>query len=174
MSASEQKQILLSAEELAKRVKKIGAEIRSASSDEEVLLLCILKGAFVLTADLLRSISGRVAVEFVDKIQDIADTQIAEATEIDFVSHCNLADRNVYVVKDVVSTGIIESYLLSNLKLKGPKQLKLVALIDRPDARTVSLDVDYSVVVGGDGTYVGYGLDGLGGGANLPHIERLA
>lgn len=174
MSASEQKQIVMSAEALAKRVQEIGADIRRTRGNEEVLLLCVLKGAFVLTADLLRTITGRVAVEFIDKIQDIADTQIAEATEIDFVSHCSLADRNVYVVKDVVSTGIIESYLLSNLKLKRPKELKLIALVDRPDARTVSLDVDYSVVVGGDGTYVGFGLDGLGGGANLPHIARLS
>lgn len=172
MSESDRKQIVLTAEELAQRVREIGAQIRRDRGNEEVLLLCVLKGAFVLAADLLRAISGRVAIEFIDKIQDIADTEIAEAMEIDFVSHCDLNGRNVYVIKDVVSTGIIESYLLNNLRLKNPKELKLVAVVDRPDARTVSLDVDLAVLQGADGTYLGYGLEADGSFANLPHIEK--
>jgi hypoxanthine phosphoribosyltransferase len=169
---SESDSVVMSRDAVAQRVREIGAQIRKERGKEEVLLLCMLKGAFVLTADLLRAIDGKVAVEFIDKIQDIADTVVADATEIDFVSHCNLSGRNVYVVKDVVSTGVIENYLLTNLRLKGPKDLKLVAVVDRPDSRTVSLEVDYAVFQGGDGTYVGYGLEGDGRHANLPHLER--
>lgn len=166
--------VAFSEDEVRAAVRALGARIRAEFGQGEILLLCVLKGAFVFTADLLRAIPGDVRVEFIDKVQDLADTEVAEATEIDFFSHCALRGRNVFIVKDVVATGVIESYLLNHLRLKEPKSLKLVALIDRREARTMPLDVDYFAFRGEDAAYFGYGLDGATGSVNLPYISRVS
>ena len=78
------------------------------------------------------------------------------------------------IVSDVVSTGVIENYLLAQLRLKKPAQLKLVALLDRTDLRTVDISPDYSAFkVDHGGSFVGYGLELEGKHGNLPWIGRM-
>jgi hypoxanthine phosphoribosyltransferase len=74
----------------------------------------------------------------------------------------------------VVSTGVIETYLLAQLRQKNPASLKLVALINRPDARTVDLTVDFAAFEGGEGSYVGYGLEIEGRHGNLPYLALVS
>ena len=137
------------------------AEIRSGAKRGDVFLLGILKGAAVFLSDLLRAIDGDVSYGFIDVVRDFSDTATASAVEIDYISHIDIAGRNVYVVKDVVSTGVIENYLLTQLRMHSPSSLQLVALIDRPSQRTVDLKADYRAFESddGDGAFVGYGLD---------------
>lgn len=162
------------AEEIAARVAAIGREIRrDAGPDAEVFLLGILKGAAVFLADLLRAIDGPVSFGFIDVIRDSPDQQIADALEIDFLSFTDIRGRHVFVVKDVVNSGIIENYLLGQLRMHSPESLKLVALLDRPEARTVDLTVDYRAFEISDGTYAGYGLEVGGRHANLPYVFRM-
>ena len=103
----------------------------------------------------------------------MADTETATALEIDFLSHTELAGRQVYVLKDVVTSGVIENYLLTQLRIHEPASLKLVALIDRPHLRTVDIATDHKAFEVGDGTFVGYGLEQNGKFGNLPYIGRL-
>ena len=158
---------------IAERITALGQEIRTGAGSGEVFLLGILKGAAVFLADLLRAIPGDVGYGFIDVVRDVADTETAAALEIDFLSHTELADRDVYVLKDVVSTGIIENYLLSQLRLHGPRSLKLVALLDRPGLRTVDIATDYRAFEVSDGVFVGYGLEHEGRHGNLPFIGTL-
>lgn len=158
---------------IAERVAALAREIRSEAGDSEVFLLGILKGTAVFLADLLRAIPGEVGYGFIDVVRDVADTEIATALEIDFLSHTELAGRQVYVLKDVVSTGIIENYLLTQLRLHDPASLKLVAVIDRPNLRTVDLQADHKAFEVDDGIFVGYGLEQNGRHGNLPYIGRL-
>jgi hypoxanthine phosphoribosyltransferase len=162
-----------SAEEIAGRVAALGREIRSGAGDGEVFLLGILKGTAVFLSDLLRAIPGAASYGFIDVIRDIADTEVATALEIDFLSYTELADRQVYVLKDVVSTGVIENYLLTQLRTQKPSTLKLVALLDRAEARTVDVSPDYRAFEVGGGIYVGYGLEHEGRYGNLPYIGRV-
>ncbi|HEY6195789.1 MAG TPA: phosphoribosyltransferase family protein [Candidatus Eisenbacteria bacterium] len=162
-----------SAKEIAKRVAKLGAAIRADAGDSEVFLLGILKGTSCLMADLLRSIEGDVSYGFIDVIRDPADSQIADALEIDFLSHTAINSRQVYLLKDVVSTGVIETYLINQLRQHRPANLRLVALLDRPDLRTVELEADYRVFKVGEGSFVGYGLELEGRHGNLPYIGRI-
>ena len=155
------------------RIKELAREIRAEAGDGEVFLLCILKGAAVFCADLMRAIPGEVGYGFIDVVRDIADTEIAAALEIDFLSHTELAGRDVYVLKDVVTTGVIENYLLSQLRLHNPASLRLVALLDRPNLRTVDITTDHRGFEVGDGTYVGYGLEQDTRYGNLPYIGHL-
>ena len=123
-------------EQIGTRIRELGAAIRSDAGDQEVFLLGILKGASCFLGDLLRNIPGDVSYGFIDVIRDAADNTIADALEIDFLSYTDIGQRRVYVLKDVVATGVIENYLLSQLRLHNPSMLRLVALLDRPDART--------------------------------------
>jgi hypoxanthine phosphoribosyltransferase len=162
---------VFSAEEIASRVITLGQEIRAGAGAAEVFLLGILKGASFFTADLMRAISGPASYGFIDVVRDPADNQLA--LEIDFLSYIDIAGRNVYVLKDVVSTGIIEAYLLTQLRMHNPTSLQLVALLDRPNLRTIEIASDYRAFEVNEGTFVGYGLELEGRHANLPYIGRL-
>ena len=161
------------ANQIAKRIDAIGEAIRADAGSGEVFLLGLLKGASCFLADLIRAIPGDVAYGYIDVIRDIADTDTAAALEIDFVSHTEIANRDVYVLKDVVSTGVIENYLLTQLRQHQPAGVHLVALLDRPDLRTVELETEYQMFKVGDGSFVGYGLEQGGRFGNLPYIGKL-
>ena len=161
-----------SAKEIARRVAALGARIRDDAGDAEVFLLGVLKGTSCFLADLMRAIPGDIGYGFIDVVRDIADTETAAALEIDYLNWIDLAGRNVYLLKDVVSTGVIESYLLTQLRQKNPASLRLVALLDRPDLRTIELKTDYHLFHVSEGTFVGYGLELEGRYGNLPYIGR--
>ncbi|MEA2489645.1 MAG: hypoxanthine phosphoribosyltransferase [Acidobacteriota bacterium] len=165
---------LFSAEAIAGRVRDLGAAIRQdAPGNTDVFLLGILKGASLFLADLLRAIPGNVSYGFIDVIRDSAD-DVADALEIDFLSFTDIRARNVYVLKDVVTTGIIENYLLGQLRMHQPASLRLVALLDKPEARTIDIKTDFHAFTIDDGaTYVGYGLEQSGQFGNLPYIGRV-
>lgn len=162
-----------SAEEIAARVAVLGQEIRRDAGSSEVFLLGVLKGTAIFLADLMRAIDGEVGYGFIDVVRDMADTEVASALEIDFLSYVDIAGRNVYLLKDVVSTGIIETYLLTQLRQKAPASLKLVALLDRAEQRTVELKADFVLFNAADGSFVGYGLEQQGQLGNLPWIGRV-
>ena len=159
-----------SAQQIARRVGEVAGEIRRDAGESEILLIGILKGAAVFLTDLMRALPGPVNYEFVDVIRDPADTSVAEAMEIDFLTHFDMRGRRVYLLKDVVTTGVIESYLLTQLRQKHPAELKLVALIDRPTQRTVEISVDYHAFQADEGNFVGYGLELQGKWGSLPWI----
>ena len=164
---------VFTAEAIAARVSELAAAIRRDSGNEEVFFLCILKGASIFLADLLRSVTGDVSYGFIDVIRDAEGNSTADALEIDFLSFTDIRGRHVFVLKDVVNTGVIENYLLSQLRQHGPASLRLVALLDRPDARTVDVTADFSAFTITDGTFAGYGLEHQRRFGNLPYIGRV-
>lgn len=166
-------QVAWSESEIQQRIAELGREIREEAEDHEILLVGVLKTAAVFLSDLMRAIDGPVRYEFLDKIADISDTEIAEAVEIDYLSHFDMRGQRVYLLKDVVTTGVIEEWLLTQLRMRQPELLRLVALIDCPDRRTTPLEVDFRAFQGGKGRYVGYGLDHEGKHANARAISIL-
>lgn len=165
---------VFSAETIATRIREVAAEIRRDAGDSEVFLLGILKGASVFTADLLRAIGGNVSYGFVDVVRDVTDNATADALEIDFLSFTDIRGRHVYLLKDVVNSGVIENYLLTQLRQHNPATLRLVALLDREDARTVDVATDFRAFRVEDGTFAGYGLEHERRLANLPYIGRIS
>lgn len=161
------------AHEIERRVAALAAEIRDDAGESPLFLLGILNGASCFLTDLLRRIHGDAGYGFIDVVRDVTHAHDS-ALEIDFMSWIDIRGRNVYVVKDVVNTGVIETYLLTQLRQKNPASLKLVALIDRPDARTVDLTVDFVAFEGAEGTYVGYGLESEGRHGNLPYLALVS
>jgi hypoxanthine phosphoribosyltransferase len=161
-------------EQIAARIRELGAAIRADCGEGEVFLLGILKGASCFLGDLLRAIPGEVSYGFIDVVRDAADNTIADALEIDFLSYTDIRERRVYVLKDVVATGVIENYLLSQLRLHNPATLRLVALLDKNDARTVDVTTDFQAFTISEGVFVGYGLEHERRHGNLPWIGRVS
>lgn len=160
-----------SAQQIARRIGELAEEIRAeAGADAEIHLIGVLKGAACFLTDLMRATRGPVRYEFIDVIRDISDTEVADALEIDFLTHFDIRGKRIYLLKDVVSTGIIENYLLTQLRQRNPAELKLVALLDRPTNRTVEITVDHRAFQADEGNFVGYGLEAGGKWANLPYI----
>lgn len=170
MSTTEIRQVF-SSDEIASRVRALAGDIRTEVGGGEVFLLGILKGASFFIADLMRALPGDVSFSFIDVIRDVADQN--DAIEIDFLSFTSIRDRDVYVLKDVVTSGVIENYLLGQLRMHQPRTIHLVALLDRPDARTIDVRTDYRLFTIGDGTFVGYGLEHENRFGNLPYIGRV-
>ena len=162
-----------SAKKIAQRIDALAKQIRKDTGPAEVVLLGVLKGPSCFLSDLVRAIPGDVSYGFIDVVRDVADAETANALEIDYFSYTDIGRKNVYLLKDVVSTGVIENYLLSQLRQRSPSTLKLVALIDRPGSRTVDLKVDYCAFEVNVGSFVGYGLELQGRHGNLPYIGRI-
>ncbi|MEO8381709.1 MAG: phosphoribosyltransferase family protein [Acidobacteriota bacterium] len=165
---------IFSADTIAGRIRSLGQELRADAGTEEVFLLGILKGAAVFLADLLRAVPGPVSYSFIDVVRDVTDQETAEAVEIDFLSFTDIRGRTVYLLKDVVATGIIENYLLTQLRSREPASLRLVALLDRPSARTVDLPADFQAfTIQEDGIWAGYGLEHDRRFGNIPFIGQV-
>ena len=152
---------------------KLAVEIRKDAGDSPIFLLGVLKGATCFLGDLLRAVRGPAGYGFIDVVRDAADAMPGDAIEIDFLNFLDIAGKNVYLIKDVVSTGVIENYLLTQLRQKEPAALKLVALLDRPNLRTVDLKADFHAFKVEEGSFVGYGLELEGLHANLPYLARV-
>ena len=165
---------VFTAEQIASRVRDLAGEIRRDAGDAEVFLLGILKGTALFLADLLRDIEGDASFAFIDVVRDNADQTTADAVEIDFLSFTDIRGRHVYLLKDVVHSGVIENYLFTQLRTHEPASLQLVALLDRPNARTVDVQTDFrAFTIDEDGTWVGYGLEQMRRFGNLPYIGRV-
>src|ERR1700716_955314 len=109
-----------SEKDIEKRIAKLGKTIRRDAGDGRLFLLGVLKGASFFLADLARAIPGEVSYGFIDTVRDMADTEVAAAMEITFPNRTDIAGKTIYLLKDVVSTGVIENYLLSQLRQKKP------------------------------------------------------
>lgn len=159
--------VLHTEEQIQKRVRELGAQIRQDYEDEEITLLCILKGSFMFAADLARAIEGKVAVEFLG-VRSYGDgTRSSGAVQITHDLTTPIQDRHVLIVEDIVDTGLTLEYLKRVLTARGPASLKICALLQRPGAPT---DPDYVGFRMGDGFVVGYGLDWAQRFRNLPFI----
>ena len=173
MSREKKIKTAFSAKKVARRVDDLAREIRQDAGKADIFLLGVLKGTSCFLADLVRAMPGNVSYGFIDVVRDIADAETATALEIDYFSYTDIGGKNVYLLKDVVSTGVIETYLISQLKQDNPRTLKLVALLDRPGTRTIDLNVDFRAFEIKDGSFVGYGLELQGRHGNLPYIGKL-
>ena len=151
-----------SEEEIRKRVEALASLIANDFSDEELLFLGILKGAFIFQSDLMRLMEQACRYDFLREQMD--------KSSIVFTGGESVVDKNVILLKDVVHTGIIENYLINQLKTLKPKSIKLACLIDKPMERKVDISVDYALFSAQEGIFVGYGMEYKDMYGQLPYI----
>ncbi len=161
---------LLTEEEVNKKIAELGAQISRDYEGEEVYVICILKGAVYFTTELTKRITVPVTIDFMSVSSYGSETVSSGVVKIMMDLDAPLAGKNVLVVEDIIDTGRTLSYLLDNLRKRGPKSLRLCALLDKPERRVTDVKVDYRGFEIPDEFVVGYGMDYDQRYRNLPFI----
>lgn len=161
--------VLLSEEEVMKRVRELGEQISKDYGDEEILMITILKGGVFFACELAKRVTSPVFMDFMSVSSYSGTTSTGEVKIIKDLDQV-IEGKNVIVVEDIVDTGRTLSYLLNMLGNRNPKSLKLCALLDKPDRRVTDVKVDYVGFNIPDEFVVGLGLDYDQKYRNLPFI----
>ena len=165
--------VLLSEEEVDARIAELGAQISKEYEGEEIFMICTLKGACFFACELAKRITVPVALDFMSVSSygngSVSSGKIIMKKDLEE----SIVGKNVIVVEDIVDTGRTLSYLMDNLKQRGPKSLKLCAMLDKPDRRVVDIKADYTGFEIPDLFVIGYGLDYAQRYRNLSYIGVL-
>ena len=167
---SEKIKVMLSEEELAGRIKELGAEISKDYEGEEIFLVGILKGAALFTTELAKRITVPVIIDFMSTSSYGAGTASSGEVRITKELDLDMTGKNVLIAEDIIDSGNTLSYLLQYFKDKGAKSVRLATMLDKPDRREVDVKVDYNGFTIPDEFVVGYGLDYDQRYRNLPYI----
>jgi hypoxanthine phosphoribosyltransferase len=166
--------VLLSADAIQARVKELAGEIERDHPDtEEIHLVCVLKGGFLFMADLIRSMSTRVTMDFIAVSSYGSGTKSSGEVRFEKDLETSIENRHVVVVEDIVDTGLTLKYLQEILRSRAPRSLRTVCLLSKPSRRQVNVPVEYIGFTIEDKFVVGYGLDYAEKYRNLPHIAVL-
>ncbi len=162
--------IQISQDQLQARVQEIAAQIHRDYEGREPHLICVLNGAFMFHADLVRAINLPLTVDFL-QTSSYGDAKQSSG-EVKLIKDLNfpLSGRHVLLIEDIVDTGITMHYLLGYLEGRGPASLKVAALLSKPSRRRVEVPVDYLGFTIPDAFVYGYGLDRSQLDRNLPFI----
>jgi len=161
--------VLISRDEIAKRVAELGAEITRDYAGQSVIFVGVLKGAAIFLADLSRQVQLDSTFDFIgvssygvrpDPAQELKSGWDSTG-EVKFTKDVDqsMADKNVIVVEDILDTGLTLTYLKKVLLAHKPRSLKIAALLDKPSRRKLPLQGDYVGFKIPDEFVVGYGLD---------------
>ena len=166
--------ILLSSDEIAARVRALGAEIaRDDAGVGSLHLVCVLKGAVLFLADLVRAVPLPCTFDFLAVSSYAAGTTTTGEVRLLKDLDTALDGRHVVIVEDIVDTGLTLSYLQEIMKARGPKSLRTACLLSKPSRRKVDVPVEYVGFTIEDRFVVGYGLDYAGQYRNLPYVGYL-
>jgi len=164
---------LFTREQIAERVRALGAEIRRDYAGRNPLLVSVLKGACIFTSDLMREIDMPLGIEFI-AISSYGGA-MRSSGEVRIVKDLDVAveGRDILVIEDIVDTGLTLSYLLNTLHTRGAASVKLAALLDKHERREREVAIDYLGFRIPDAFVVGYGLDYAERYRNLPYVAVL-
>jgi len=165
-------EILLSADEIQKRVAELAGEIRRDYPDS-LHMIAVLKGAFVFLSDLVRNMQGHVSLDFMAVSSYAKGTTSSGEVRLLKDLDTTLDGKHVVIVEDIVDTGLTLMYLQDILRARNPRTLRTCCLLSKPSRRQVNVKVEYIGFTIEDRFVVGYGLDYAEQYRNLPHIAVL-
>ncbi|MCC5790294.1 MAG: hypoxanthine phosphoribosyltransferase [Opitutales bacterium] len=166
-------EILVTGEQIAKRIREIGAEIAEAYEDEEITVISIINGALLFTADLIRQIDNPVRVDCIRVSSYRNSTTSEKEPEILYNINLDLENRHVLLIDDILDTGKTLFMLTEAIQRMGPKSLRTCVLLNKIGRREISIDADFVGFDIPDRFVVGYGLDFAERYRNLPCIGVL-
>ncbi|SEG12708.1 hypoxanthine phosphoribosyltransferase [Caloramator fervidus] len=165
--------VLLTEEEIKKRIKEIAYEIKKDFPKGDIILIGVLKGSVMFVADLMRALDFNVTMDFmaVSSYGNSSETSgiVRILKDLDF----DIEGKDVIIVEDIIDTGTTLKYLYEYLKARNPKTLKICCLLDKPERRKVNIEADYVGFKIPDAFVVGYGLDYAEKFRNLPYVGIL-
>jgi hypoxanthine phosphoribosyltransferase len=160
-----------SSSQIAERVGAVAAEIDQHLRGRALVVVSILKGSAFFMADLSRKLHGAFSCQYlhVRRMEGAHDV-----LQIDFTTGFTVRDKHVLLLKDVVHTGVIETYLMDQLRGEGAQALSLAAIVDKPRDRKTNVSVDFCLFSADQGgVFAGYGMEYEGLHANLPDIHEV-
>lgn len=166
------KEILISEDEITERVKELSKEITQdyANVEGDVVLIGILKGAFMFMSDIVKNIDLPVKIDFMsvssygNSTESVGDVRILKDLEY------NIEGMNILLIEDIVDTGYTLQYLKANLLSRGANSVKICTLLNKQERRVVDIDVDYKGFEIPNSFVIGYGMDYAEKYRNLPYI----
>ena len=153
------KKALLEPSEISGRVSEMAGAISRDYAGREILVIGVLKGAFVFMADLIRALSIPCQTDFIRAASYGAGTESSGKIAITKDIEMDVAGRDVLVVEDILDSGLTLRYIVDALKLRNPRSVKVCAFLDKRKRRKVHFEADYVGYTMEDGFVVGYGLD---------------
>ena len=167
------KQVLITKEEIQDKVKELGRQISQDYKGKNLVLIGVLKGAFVFLADLIRNIDIPVKVDFMAVSSYGTSTTSSGVVRILKDLDSTIEGKDILIVEDIIDTGLTLSYLIGNLKSRGANSVGVCALLDKPERRKVDVKMNYKGFDIPDEFIVGYGLDYSESYRNLDEIYIL-
>jgi len=166
-------QVLISAAELKARIHELGRQISADYAGEDLLLVCVLKGAVSFLADLMREITIPHAIDFMAISSYGASTESSGVVRILKDLDTNISGRNVLIVEDIIDTGRTLNYITQNLRTRCPKTVRICTLLSKPSRRELDIPLDYVGFEIPNKFVIGYGLDFAEIYRSLPYIGVL-
>ena len=173
MMREDLERILLTEEEIQKRVRELGAEISADYEGKEPLFVGVLKGCFMFMADLIRCVELPASVDFMVVSSYGKGVNTSGAVEIIKDLSQDIEGRDLVIVEDILDTGVTLNYLTRYLQNRRPASLAIVTLLDKPERRRADVQARYVGFTVPDAFVVGYGLDYAEKYRNLPYIGIL-
>jgi hypoxanthine phosphoribosyltransferase len=161
---------LITAEQIDDKLREIGQQITEDYAGKEVLLVGVLRGAFMVMADLARHIDLPCEFDFMAVSSYGASTQTSGVVRILKDLDEEIEGRHVLIVEDIIDSGLTLNYLMKSLRVRRPESLEIATLLLKEGIQRVPLDVKYTAFTIGPEFVVGYGLDYAGKYRNLPYI----
>ena len=166
-------EVLITKEQLEKRVAELGAQISKDYEGKTILLIGILKGSVPFMADLMRHIDGDVEIDFMSVSSYGSSTKSSGVVRIIKDLDKSIEGKDVIIVEDIVDSGLTLSYLKSHLLSRNPASLRVCTMLDKPSRRKVEFKPDYCGFEIEDKFIVGYGLDFDQKYRHLPYISWI-
>ena len=166
------KKVLITEDEIREAIKKVGKEISDSYDGRPILLVSILKGAFVFMADLCRAITVPCEIGFMCAKSYYSGTVSTGAVKITMDLEQDISKYHVIIVEDIIDTGRTLNDVVMLLKAREPLSLRVVTLLDKPSRRKVDFKADISLFTIPDHFVIGYGLDCGEYYRNLPYIAE--
>lgn len=164
---------ILTADQINKRICEMAGDISRDFQDRELIAVCVLKGAYVIFADLMRRLTISPEMDFI-RLSSYADgTSTSGRMVFSKDMELSIKDRDVLVVEDIVDTGYSMDYLSKVLHARQPASVNICSLIDKRERRQVEVKVDYPGFILEKGFIVGYGLDYAERYRELPGIFEI-
>ena len=165
--------VLMSEEQLQKRVREMGDELYDRFHDKDPIFVGVLKGCFIFMADLVRAAQIKSEIEFIGVSSYNNSTKSSGVVQITRDLQSDITDRDIIVVEDILDSGNTLAFLKAYLMTKGARSVTIVTLLDKPSRREKPIKADYAGFVVPDEFVVGYGLDYAQQYRNMPYIGVL-
>lgn len=170
---NEVKEILISSEKIQERVNELAKKITEDYKEKDLVLVGILKGAFMFMSDLAKKIKLPITIDFMSVSSYGNSTQSSGVVRIIKDLDQSIEGKDILIVEDIVDTGLTLNFLLESLKRKGANSVKICTLLDKPERRKVEVNIDYKGFEVEDVFIVGYGIDYAERYRNLPYVAYI-